>query len=75
MNPAFTPLPRRWTEKDFIRDGHDARAFCLQIIKEFYGIDYNPAWHADLDSLPLTGEDNWCWFPRGTEPVMAHNFH
>lgn len=28
-----------------------ARAFCLSVIKEFYGFDYRPDWHADLDSL------------------------
>jgi GNAT superfamily N-acetyltransferase len=28
-----------------------ARAFCLGVIKEFYGFDYRPDWHGDLDSL------------------------
>ena len=28
-----------------------ARQFCLDVIKEFYGFDYRPDWHADLDSL------------------------
>jgi GNAT superfamily N-acetyltransferase len=28
-----------------------ARAFCLSVIKEFYGFDYRPDWHVDLDSL------------------------
>lgn len=28
-----------------------ARTFCLGVIKEFYGFDYRPDWHADLDSL------------------------
>ncbi|MGE7369328.1 GNAT family N-acetyltransferase [Neorhizobium sp. NPDC001467] len=28
-----------------------ARAFCLGIIRDFYGIDYHREWHADLDSL------------------------
>ena len=28
-----------------------ARAFCLETIKSVYGLDYNKAWHADLDSL------------------------
>ena len=30
-----------------------ARAFCLSVIKEFYGFDYRPDWHADLDALTL----------------------
>lgn len=31
---------------------HDAaRTFCLAVIKEFYGFDYRPDWHADLDAL------------------------
>ena len=28
-----------------------ARAFCLGVIKEFYGFDYRADWHGDLDSL------------------------
>lgn len=28
-----------------------ARAFCLGVINEFYGFDYRPDWHGDLDSL------------------------
>lgn len=28
-----------------------ARRFCLDTIKEFYGFDYNPDWHVDIDSL------------------------
>ena len=28
-----------------------ARTFCLAVIKEFYGFDYRPDWHGDLDSL------------------------
>jgi GNAT superfamily N-acetyltransferase len=39
--------------------GHaDARAFCLAVIKEFYGFDYNPDWHADLDALLLPADRN-----------------
>lgn len=38
----------------------DARRFCLDVIKEFYGTDYRPDWHADLDSL--TSDDPRCWF-------------
>lgn len=34
-----------------VREGKEARAFCLKIIKEIYGYDYNPAWHNDLDAL------------------------
>jgi len=36
----------------------EARAFCLAVIKEFYGFDYNPDWHADLDGLLLSSEQN-----------------
>jgi GNAT superfamily N-acetyltransferase len=28
-----------------------ARTFCLSTIKATYGFEYNPLWHADLDSL------------------------
>ncbi len=35
-----------------------ARTFCLETIKEFYGFDYRPDWHADLDSLLLPAEGN-----------------
>lgn len=35
-----------------------ARAFCLETIREVYGIDYRPDWHADLDTL-LLGERSW----------------
>ncbi len=37
-----------------------ARRFCLDVIREFYGTDYRPDWHADLDSL--TRDDPQCWF-------------
>lgn len=30
---------------------HNVRKFCLKVIKEVYGFDYRPDWHADLDSL------------------------
>lgn len=36
-----------------------ARAFCLRIIRDFYGIDYNSDWHADLDSLTGASDNNW----------------
>lgn len=29
----------------------ESRSFCLRVIKQAYGYDYNPDWHADLDSL------------------------
>ncbi|WP_313292125.1 GNAT family N-acetyltransferase [Rhizobium rhizoryzae] len=41
----------------------EARAFCLRIIKDFYKIDYTPAWHADLDSLSDTSPEGW--FSKG----------
>jgi GNAT superfamily N-acetyltransferase len=34
-----------------------ARGFCLAVIKEFYGFDYRPDWHADLDSLEKAAAD------------------
>ena len=36
----------------------EARRFCLQTIKEFYGFDYRPEWHQDLDSLLLPADAN-----------------
>jgi GNAT superfamily N-acetyltransferase len=41
----------------------EARAFCLRIIKDFYKIDYTPAWHTDLDSVLDTSPDGW--FSKG----------
>lgn len=35
-----------------------ARGFCLDVIKEFYGFDYRPDWHADLDSLRRPAAEN-----------------
>ncbi len=35
-----------------------ARQFCLDVIKEFYGFDYRPDWHADLDSLLSPAAEN-----------------
>lgn len=35
-----------------------ARRFCLDVIKEFYGFDYREDWHGDLDSLLLHAERN-----------------
>lgn len=40
-------------------DGTAARTFCLRIIRDFYGIDYNGDWHADLDSLTGPAADGW----------------
>lgn len=37
----------------------EAREFCLRIIKDFYKIDYTPAWHTDLDSLLDTSPQGW----------------
>lgn len=36
-----------------------AREFCLEMIRDTYAIDYNPVWHADLDSLVKPADDNW----------------
>lgn len=38
--------------------GAQARQFCLDVIKEFYGFDYRPDWHGDLDSLLLPPAGN-----------------
>lgn len=38
---------------------HSARRFCLEMIKEVYGTDYRPDWHADLDSLAGEAEHSW----------------
>lgn len=35
-----------------------ARAFCLDVIKEFYGFDYRRDWHLDLDSLTQPAIDD-----------------
>jgi GNAT superfamily N-acetyltransferase len=59
MDQTASLLPKLLSEADFATSGDEARTFCLRIIKEFYGIDYTPAWHADLDSLRLAGDDNW----------------
>ncbi len=40
-------------------DAAAARTFCLRIIRDFYGIDYNGDWHADLDSLTGLPENGW----------------
>lgn len=39
-------------------DHAQARQFCLDTIKEFYGFDYRRDWHIDLDSLLLPPADN-----------------
>lgn len=39
--------------------GEEARAFCLSIIKDTYGYDYRPDWHADLDSLSKGEESRY----------------
>lgn len=38
---------------------YEIRTFCLRTVKQFYGIDYTPAWHADLDSLLRPETENW----------------
>jgi len=48
------------------RDWQDTRAFCLETIKEVYGIDYRAGWHQDLDDM-LTSQNvylpqNKGWF-------------
>ena len=40
-------------------DAHtQARRFCLETIKEFYGFDYRRDWHLDLDSLLLPAAES-----------------
>ena len=36
----------------------EARQFCLETIKEFYGFEHRPDWHADLDALLLPAAQN-----------------
>jgi GNAT superfamily N-acetyltransferase len=36
-----------------------ARQFCLDTIREVYGTEYRPDWHADLDSLLVASEHSW----------------
>ncbi len=36
----------------------EARQFCLDTIKEFYGFDYRVDWHLDLDSLLLPADES-----------------
>ncbi|MEB2843616.1 GNAT family N-acetyltransferase [Endobacterium cereale] len=40
-------------------EAQDAQTFCLRIIRDFYGIEYNSDWHADLDSLTGSAESGW----------------
>ncbi len=40
-------------------EAENARTFCLRIIRDFYGIDYNSDWHADLDTLTGFAERGW----------------
>lgn len=41
-----------------------ARRFCLDVIKEFYGFDYRPDWHADLDALTQGPAESWYSAPN-----------
>lgn len=57
-------MPRNYTIDTLDATGnreeaHEARTFCLRIIRDFYGIDYNGDWHADLDSLTGLAENGW----------------
>lgn len=53
-NIRMTKLPDEPDER------HDAaRSYCMGIIKDFYNIEYTPAWHADLDSLLTSNSLNW----------------
>ena len=40
-----------------LKEGTEARTYCLSVIKDTYGYDYRPDWHADLDSL-TQGEES-----------------
>jgi GNAT superfamily N-acetyltransferase len=57
--PVSTPAGLRLAQlpEALSPDHAEARQFCLDTIKEFYGFDYRPDWHEDLDSLllPATG--------------------
>jgi GNAT superfamily N-acetyltransferase len=51
----------------------EARAFCLRIIKDFYPIDYTPAWHTDLDSLLDASPEGWFSKERRGAFVLVRN--
>jgi len=56
----FETLPiERLSGEGCAETGADARAFCLGVIQQVYGIAYHPDWHADLDSLALAAADSW----------------
>lgn len=46
------------------------RTFCLQMVKEVYGFDYNPDWHLDLDSLLLGEASHYAPANRGCMLVV-----
>ena len=60
MTTAISPPPGLTVNRLADTPGAEhsaARAFCLGVIKEFYGFDYRPDWHGDLDSLEKTAEE------------------
>lgn len=68
MTDAEVPSPPHGLTCRFVPEGSQklraaARSFCLETIREVYGTEYRPDWHADLDSL--TGRIERCWFSAG----------
>ncbi len=59
MTPILLePLTITRLPDDATATHRDARGFCLDVIREVYGFDYRPDWHADLDSLCARAEEN-----------------
>jgi GNAT superfamily N-acetyltransferase len=56
--PAPAGLTLAQLREDSSRDHAQARQFCLDTIKEFYGFEYRRDWHVDLDSLLLPATAN-----------------
>jgi GNAT superfamily N-acetyltransferase len=59
------------------QDWQDARQFCLQTIKEVYGIDYTSEWHQDLDwmitpaNVYLPANGGWFLFVRNEKSEVV----
>jgi GNAT superfamily N-acetyltransferase len=71
---SFKNYTTKWLADDTeTKTRADVRAFCLRIIKAFYGIDYTPDWHADLDTLLEVGTKNWFSNERGGGFLFAQD--
>jgi GNAT superfamily N-acetyltransferase len=67
----FPPLhvPSGLSVTQLASDNHalakDCRCFCLRAIRDTYGYDYTPEWHADLDSLGEGDRSHYAACNRG----------